>query len=278
MLEQIKLMTQELKLKDILPDKAQEIAEKYDKSEDDILFIRKGITPNDLEIDEDERAVISYITTKNVDRDKEIVDPDGAVLRDYKKHPVVLFGHKYHELPIGRNEWIKADDKGLIAKTIYANHEEAEKIFQYRKDGFPLAESIGFVPLEWEDYESDNEKSQKNGGAKRKYTKWILLEYSDVPIPSNPEALQVAISKGLIPERRKTDMKSEPQKNEIEEKEGRVLSRKNRELVKKCADMLVELYNATEQREQPKEIDATATFNKLLDDLTQITNKIKKEA
>jgi hypothetical protein len=30
------------------------------------------------------------------------------------------------------------------------------------------------------------------------YTKWILLEYSDVSVPSNHEAIQIAIGKGLI--------------------------------------------------------------------------------
>jgi hypothetical protein len=33
---------------------------------------------------------------------------------------------------------------------------------------------------------------------KRIYTEWILLEYSDVPIPSNPEAVNIAVSKGLL--------------------------------------------------------------------------------
>ncbi|KKL13767.1 hypothetical protein LCGC14_2522470, partial [marine sediment metagenome] len=35
-------------------------------------------------------------------------------------------------------------------------------------------------------------------GTKRIYPKWLMLEYSDVPVPSNPEALQLAISKGLF--------------------------------------------------------------------------------
>ncbi|MFW9873333.1 MAG: hypothetical protein ACFFG0_09540, partial [Candidatus Thorarchaeota archaeon] len=30
------------------------------------------------------------------------------------------------------------------------------------------------------------------------YTKWLMLEYSDVPIGSNPDALQIMVSKGLL--------------------------------------------------------------------------------
>jgi len=195
----MKLITQELRLKDLYPEKAKEIAKKQGIKTDDVPFIRKGITPGDLQFEDGERAVISYINTGVKDRDNEIVEPAGAILEDYRKHPVVLFAHRYHELPIGKNEWIKSDEKGLVAKTIYAKHEEADKIYNYRKDGFPLAESIGFVPFEWEDYEGKDGNPPKDG-VRRRYTKWLLLEYSDVPVPSNPEALQVAISKGLIKE------------------------------------------------------------------------------
>ena len=102
---------------------------------------------------------------------------------------------------------IKRDDKGLIAKTQYANTEEAQKVYNYRADGFPLAESIGFVGIEWKDRDNFGELDAKELGIKptdlknayRVYTKWVLLEYSDVTIPSNPEAIQAAVSKGVIP-------------------------------------------------------------------------------
>lgn len=205
------LITTRLKLKDVFPD----LAGDYD---DDTEFIRKGITPTDLDIKEDERAIISYINTGAKDRDNEIVLPSGAVLDDYRKNPVVLFGHNYSSLPIGKNMWIKSDEKGLIAKTQYANHEEAEKVYRYRKDGFPLAESIGFIPLKyvtqkWTDKGPEWQENdlkileQEHGltakdleGVRAVYTKWTMLEYSDVAVPSNPEAMELAKSKGLVPE------------------------------------------------------------------------------
>lgn len=196
--KKLMLVTQTLKLKDVHPDAADTVAKEHNLDPEDVLLVRKGITPTQFELKEGERAVISYITTGAVDRDREIVEPSGAILTDYLKHPVVLFGHDYKKLPIGKNEWIKFDSKGLIAKTVYATHDEAEKVYQYRKAGFPLAESIGFVPLEYEDL--DEQASKAAGGARRRYTKWMMLEYSDVAVPSNPEALQIAISKGLVPE------------------------------------------------------------------------------
>ena len=195
-MDELMLITQNLKLKDINPGFAASVSKKYGIKEEDVVLIRKGLVPVDVKIDESEQSIISYITTGAVDRDREIVDPNGGIFDDYAANPVVLFGHDYRSLPIGRNEWIKRDEKGLIAKTIYAKHEEAQKIYNYRKDGFPLAESIGFVPLETVEF--SEEERANNGGARRKYTKWILLEYSDVAVPSNPEALQLAIAKGLV--------------------------------------------------------------------------------
>jgi len=195
-------ITQRMKLKDVFPEKAKEIAKRYKKKEDDIEFIRKGVCPTKVESDEKDNAIVSYITTKTKDRDNEIVDPEGAILDDYRKNPVVLWGHNYtaRELPLGKNLWIKKDNKGLIAKTqYYLKDDFAKRVYEYRKDGFPLAESIGFIPLDWEDF--DNEKDVKaNDGARRKYNKWLLLEYSDVVVPSNPDAVAIAMKQGLVTE------------------------------------------------------------------------------
>jgi hypothetical protein len=203
------LITTRLKLSEVAPNLVAEYGE-------DTEFIRKGIIPTDLDIKDNERSIISYITTGAVDRDGEIILPSGGDLRQYRKNPVVLFCHQYSNLPIGKNLWIKSDLKGLIAKTQYATHDEAEKIYQYRKDGFPLAESIGFIPTESFHRQYQNGKmawlpetlellKTKYGldpktvaKARGVYTKWILLEYSDVSVPSNHEAIQIAIGKGLI--------------------------------------------------------------------------------
>ena len=186
------LITQRLKLVDVNKSAAAFFGEQLGVKADDVEFIRKGILAGDVQFDEGERAAVSYITTRDIDRDGEIVDPNGADLEAYRKNPVVLFGHDYASLPVGKNIWIKQDDRGLIAKTVYANHEFAQTVYNYRKDGFPLAQSIGFIPLEWDDNPGDVK------GCRRRYRKWALLEYSDVAVPANPEAIGIAVSKGLL--------------------------------------------------------------------------------
>lgn len=160
------------------------------KAMEEIPFIRKGLVPSDVQFDENEKSVVTYITTNSKDRDGDIMEPDGAVLDHYLKHPVVLWAHDYKQLPIGKAVWLKRHNNGIVSKTMYANHAKAQEVYQYRKDGFPLAESVGFVPLE--------EGNAKSKGCRRHIKKWLMLEYSDVPVPSNQDALAIAINKGLI--------------------------------------------------------------------------------
>lgn len=260
-----------MKVKDISPALGQRVREKY-KLTDDMPFIRKGLIPEDLRFDEGERSAVDYITTAAVDRDHEIVDPQGGVIEEFMKNPVVLFGHNHYEMPIGKAAWIRSDAKGLIAKTMYANTAKANEVYEYRKAGFPLAKSIGFIPIKTEDFpEGSPERAQ---GVRRKYTEWLLLEYSDVPVPSNPEALEIAVSKGLIPADIPVELTVEPvektekpekevQETDAIEKSGRVLSAKNREIITAAVDAmnmaesaLQDLLAATEQaepEEEPKE-------------------------
>ena len=200
------LITRRVPVKNIgLPKWVNKVLKDH-KIDDHAVMIRKGISPEDTKFKEGERSSVDYITTKAIDRDGEIVVPKGAILDHYRSHPVVLFGHDYKSLPIGKSLWIKIDEKGLIAKTQYAKHQKAEEIYQYRKDGFPMAKSIGFIPLKSvEEADFDKLDLKELGleeadlkGASRVYPSWLMLEYSDVPVPSNPEALQLAISKNII--------------------------------------------------------------------------------
>lgn len=182
-------------LKELAESIVARYSEEYGVTKDNAFIVRKGLLPEDVKFAEGERAVVSRITSNRKDRDSEVIEPEGAILDDFLKHPVVLFAHNYRELPVAKALWIKQDGNALIAKHQYANHAKAEEIYQYRKDGFPMAQSIGFIPISWEDH-NPNEMID---GRRRTYKKWVLLEYSDVPVPCNPDALQIAVSKGWVP-------------------------------------------------------------------------------
>lgn len=204
------LVTERLKLIDLYPDKAKTIAEEYGLKEGDVELIRKGKISEEPVIDREARTVKNYISTDAKDRDNEVIQHRGVVLDDYKKNPIVPWAHDYRGLPIGKNLWIKSDKKGLVAKTYFLTHDFAEDVFDlYTKDihgtGPAMkAWSVGFVPLKWKDAKPSEEdrnsydRGEMPAGVRRTYTKWLLLEYSAVPVPCNPEALTLMVEKGLI--------------------------------------------------------------------------------
>jgi len=142
-------------------------------------------------IDDGERSVTALISTPTRDRMDEVLLPEGADLKNFRKNPVVLWAHKSSEPPIGRAAWVKKTAEGLLAKTIFATTEKAEEIFTLVKGGFLRAFSVGFMGKEWED--GDGRKAPR-----RTYKKWELVEYSPVPIPANPDALALALKSGEV--------------------------------------------------------------------------------
>ena len=206
------LVTRRIPLKEMtgLPSWVPEAVKKHGMNPEEAFLVRKGLIPSDVSFEEGEKASVDYITTKVPDRDREIVVPKGVDLSDYQRHPVVLYCHNYRpdDVPPGRCMWVKMDDKGLIAKTQYYTDDPnciGAKIWGYRKAGFPMAKSIGFVPLdtvEQKDFPKMNIKElglddQDLSGVFRIYLRSLMLEYSDVPVPSNPQATEIAINKGL---------------------------------------------------------------------------------
>lgn len=208
----MEIRTDRLRLNDVHPDQAKKWAKRLHVKASEIEFVRKGIpiNPSDISISEGERAAIRYVSTPHLDRDMEILMPNGVNLDAFRESPVVLYAHDYNSLPIGRDIWIKPTAKGILAKTIYANHQLAQDVYDLVKDKFLNSNSVGFIPVQWASQGSDEHKAlvgtlEKDFGipeeeasqARRIYTKWVLLEHSDVPVPSNSQSLNVMVGKSI---------------------------------------------------------------------------------
>lgn len=144
-------------------------------------------------IDEKEQTLTAIVSTGATDRMNESLDPNGADLKNFKKNPVVLFGHNYNQPPIGKAMWIKNTNEGIVAKVKFASTQFAQEIYTLYKEGIMRAFSVGFLP----DKEAIEEGDGKKGPA-RTFRKWELLEFSAVPVPANPEAMTMAMSKGIV--------------------------------------------------------------------------------
>lgn len=132
------------------------------------------------------------ISTAAIDRDGDTIDPKGWDLTHYKRNPVVLWAHDYTQLPVGKALNIEATKDGLKADVEFpppGTYPFADTVHDMLKAGFLNATSVGFAPVE-----HAQAKTRERG---YDFSKQELLEFSIVPVPSNPEALA---QRGLTPE------------------------------------------------------------------------------
>ena len=160
-------------------------------------FISKDFAA-EIKAVEGERALNVTITTNDVDRSGDIVEPKGARLANFKKNPVVLMAHDYQGLPIGKAKELDKTDKGITAKVIFPDegvYPLADTVYNMYKQKFMRAWSIGFMPIKSEDI-VDDEKGDKIGRGRR-FKTWELIEFSACPVPNNPNALTNMVEKGI---------------------------------------------------------------------------------
>jgi len=117
------------------------------------------------------------------DRDGERISVDGLDLKNFKKNPIMMFGHNHQNLPIGTATKIAKDNKRMTFEPNFSIATQfARDVKALWDEGVLKSVSIGFIPKERE---------------KNVWTKSELLEISIVNVPSNPNALAMAKSKGL---------------------------------------------------------------------------------
>ena len=275
--------TKEIKLSELNPTEDQvelikikaqaqalvkQYGEEYGLKEEDAFIVRKGLVPKDLEFVVGERAVVTRITTDRKDRDNEVIEPLGAMLDDFRKHPVVLWAHRYDELPVAKADWIKVDGNSLVARHTYANHQKAREIFDYRRDGFPMAQSIGFIALAW----TDHNPSEMKDGRRRTYTKWALLEYSDVPVPCNADCLQIAVSKGWLEEDQTIENMQEYLEFDFDADDEKIFEVKEETVIEEEIEEVEKIEEAQKIAEAQKEKEKTievAPLETIMEDFTK---------
>lgn len=118
------------------------------------------------------------VSTSSIDRTNESIDTSGITTDTYMQNPVVLYGHDYSSLPIGKCISLKSFKNKLTATFQLAVNEYpfAKTVSDLIKGGYLNAVSIGGSVKAWSD----------------DYTKILameMLEFSVVPVPANAQAL-----------------------------------------------------------------------------------------
>lgn len=140
-------------------------------------------------INESEMSFPAVISTIDVDRVEDTMVPEGCQTENYRRNPVVFFGHQELALPIAyavtrdsRQLQVAIEPGRRVVSRAFCVQrgkwaEEAAAIFELIAEGGLSGVSIGFNPIEWVNIEN-------SWG--RRYIAWDLLEWSVVGIPCNP--------------------------------------------------------------------------------------------
>ena len=129
-----------------------------------------------------EGEVEFIVSTGDIDSHGERINVDGIDLVDFKKNPVVLWGHDGFNLPIAKATKIwKSEGKLMARAQFYLKDEFASKVYNYILDGFLNAVSIGGMVKEW-------------GNDGITISQLLMKEFSVVSVPANQNALVTAKS------------------------------------------------------------------------------------
>ena len=190
-----------------------------------------------------EKSVTVVASDETLDRQGEVIKADGWDLTNFKKNPVMLVFHDYHQLPVGKwNAYVK--DGKLYAEAEFADTERGREVRDLVMNGFLNTVSVGFMVLERDEKDSNI------------ITKAELLEISWVPVPANPSALVQLAEKGYSFSCGKTE--------EFEKQEK--LFNHYREIVKEYRKLLKKLnkYFDLEYKEETDEVTQIENVKKFL--------------
>lgn len=151
---------------------------------------------NTKAIDREARTIDFVVSTSSVDRDGDIIDVRGWKLDDYRKNPVVLWGHNSREPAVAKASEIGVIGDQLVARAQFPTREESPKsheLFNLYAGGYMKAVSAGFTILSASDI-LDDETGRFRGLHSHEHDLW---EFSLVTIPSNRDALVRAKGAGL---------------------------------------------------------------------------------
>jgi len=132
------------------------------------------------------------LSTFDLDRYGERIDPRGWDFKRYMDNPVVEWAHRYDIPAIGKIESLSIDDEGLHGLVIFNDKEYDSfgwSIGQRVKAGVIRAGSVGFRVMEIE----LPTKEESKDGTSLIFRKQELLEFSICNVPANPFALAKTI-------------------------------------------------------------------------------------
>jgi HK97 family phage prohead protease len=144
--------------------------------------------------DEMQEGFAWTLSTFDLDRYGERIDPAGWDFKRYMQNPVVEWAHRYNIPAIGKIEVLTVDGDGLHGNVIF-NDKSFDtfgwSIGERVKSGVIRAGSVGFRVIEIEIPAAADSKD----GTSLIFRKQELLEFSICNVPANPFALAKSMNR-----------------------------------------------------------------------------------
>src|SRR5690606_2116859 len=157
------------------------------------MLVREAVIRAITDEMKENRQAEFVISTEAVDTYDTVFKIDGWDLERYQRSPIVFYNHKSWsddpDMIIGTSE-VRIEGNQLIAiVTFEENNPVAEKVWRKVQNGTLNMASIGANPIEWR--WGDFDKGENPDVIY--FVRQELLEWSIVPVGSNPDALKRSV-------------------------------------------------------------------------------------
>ena len=157
-----------------------------------------------------ERADVSWVSSEEPDRVREVVLARGMNDAQFQLNPIVTLQHAYHLPPVGRSLWrkvVRAGARhGVKAKTHYPSRPAdwtggswpPDEAFSLVQADLLRGKSIGFLPTKVHAPTAAERQTPGWDAVELVIDEWVLLEYACCFLPCQQNAVVEAVSKSLL--------------------------------------------------------------------------------
>ena len=86
-----------------------------------------------------ERAIVHFISTPDLDRVRDILSPKGMDDKEFSIVPSVWYNHNYKynpdAMPVAKSLWRKKQEEGVLTKTQFASTDFADDVYNLHTEG-----------------------------------------------------------------------------------------------------------------------------------------------